>query len=541
MLRFLYCFFLIFTCNFIAAQTSPESLIDSLNVVKEPSKKVALCNKIASTLQSTDWDRALHYLELGENEALKISKKGEDLASVYETAGRIYSAKDAYDIGLDYYLEAYDIYKELGAKDKLTDVEINLAILYAQGKNHKEAFQYFNKAYVYQKEQKDSLALVRILNNMGTLFLKKDKDSAIYYYKKAIAINNKIQNKKLQGYITTNLGRAYSLKQDTMSANRFFNVSKNMLGTENLDQDLTIFINQSLAKYNLSNKHYQKAITWAQQGLELSKHYPNSFVNQDLNKVLYESYIQLEDYKHAVHYFQQYKTISDTINIEEKAVNLERVKLEEEYNNRIKIKDLVEEKKRLTLYSYGLILIVGILILVISLIKIRNKNIKIALEQERLQRRQQELQQSLETKNKVLIGKAMTEIHRTDVINDILNDLKQIKLKAVKKETQQAIDFILKRLQKDMNSDIWQEFEVSFEQVHQSFYDDLSKYHPDLTPKDRRLCALLYLDLTTKEISQITGQSFKSVENARTRLRKKLDLTNGKVNLSTYLNSFASN
>lgn len=131
----------------------------------------------------------------------------------------------------------------------------------------------------------------------------------------------------------------------------------------------------------------------------------------------------------------------------------------------------------------------------------------------------------------------MAEIHRTDSINEILTDLKQIKLKTVNKEMQQAIDIVLKRLEKNLNTDIWKEFEISFEQVHKSFFDKLTEDYPSLTPKDRRLCALLYLDLTTKEISQITGQSFKSIENARTRLRKKFDLTNEKVNLSTYLNT----
>jgi DNA-binding CsgD family transcriptional regulator len=74
--------------------------------------------------------------------------------------------------------------------------------------------------------------------------------------------------------------------------------------------------------------------------------------------------------------------------------------------------------------------------------------------------------------------------------------------------------------------------------VHKSFFDKLTVDYPSLTPKERRLCALLYLDLTTKEICQITGQSLIAIENARTRLRKKFDLTNEKINLSTYLTTF---
>ena len=132
----------------------------------------------------------------------------------------------------------------------------------------------------------------------------------------------------------------------------------------------------------------------------------------------------------------------------------------------------------------------------------------------------------------------MVEIHRTEIIEEILQDLKEVKRKAAKKETQQAIDYIAKRLKRDTNSNIWEEFEMRFEQVHESFYKNLSKKHPDLTSKDKRLCALLKLNLTSKEIAQITGQSSKSIENARTRLRKKLEITHSDVELSAYLSSF---
>lgn len=131
----------------------------------------------------------------------------------------------------------------------------------------------------------------------------------------------------------------------------------------------------------------------------------------------------------------------------------------------------------------------------------------------------------------------MIEIHRTEIIEEILLDLKKVKRRVVKKETQQAIDFIAKRLKRDGNSNIWEEFEMRFERVHESFYENLSIKHPELTAGDKRLCALLKLNLTSKEIAQITGKTPKSVENARTRLRKKLAITHSNTDLSFYLSN----
>lgn len=534
--RLLFQFFLLFSLS-VYSQSSTKELIDELNTIDNHEKKVELCQKIAVRLQNSDWERAVKYIEQAEIEAKKTSNPDETLAAVYITSGELYDAKDALDISLQYYLKAYDIYKEKNNTEEVKRVENNLAILYAKSNNQEKALKYFLQVYKYQKIKKDPTKMAKILNNIGTIYLEKNLDSSLHYYQKAYSIIKGLRNEKLTVYIYTNLARAYSFKKDNAKAELYFEKAFAAADSTS-DNSLKLFAHETFVEYNLKQNNLDVAITHAKEALELNKNKSFGFSGMRLNKMLYDAYLKKQDYKNAVYYFEQYNKISDSINIEQKAVNLERIRLEQDYKVRGQIRTLEEEKTRFKYYVVGLILVVGILILIILLIRYRNKNIKNQLEKEKLKAKQQELKQSLEAKNMVLVGKAMSEIHRTDNINEILTDLKMIKLKTVNKELQQAIDIVLKRLEKDLNTDIWKEFEISFEQVHKSFFDKLSVDYPSLTPKERRLCALLYLDLTTKEISQITGQSFKSIENARTRLRKKFDLTNEKVNLSTYLNSF---
>ncbi|KAF2082295.1 tetratricopeptide repeat protein [Flavobacterium sharifuzzamanii] len=533
----LLCIFFILTTFYIYPQSSTKEWIDSLNTIDNHEKKVDLALKIASKLQDSDWERAVKYIELAEAEAKKTEKTGLSLAKVYVAAAQIYDAKDVIDITLQYYLKAYDIYKSNNNVDEIARVENNLAIIYAKSNNEEKALKYFLKVYRYQKSKNESDKLVKILNNIGTTYLGKSLDSSLYYYQKADAIARTLNDSTLKVYVYTNLARAYGLKKDHKNADFYFQKAFSLIDTP-IDNSLKAFAYESLSAYNLEEKKLDEAILNAKKALELDKDKAFGFASMRLNKMLYEAYLSKQDYKNAVYYFQQYNKISDSINIEQKAVNLERIRLEQDYKVRSQIRTLVEEKTRFKYYVVGLILVIGILTLILLLIRYRNRNITNQLEKEKLKAKEQELKQSLEAKNMVLVGKAMSEIHRTDNINEILTDLKKIKLKTPNKELQQAIDIVLKRLEKDLNTDIWQEFEISFEQVHKSFFDKLTIDYPLLTPKERRLCALLYLDLTTKEISQITGQSFKSIENARTRLRKKFDLTNEKVNLSTYLNSF---
>ncbi|WP_018475929.1 tetratricopeptide repeat protein [Echinicola pacifica] len=523
----------------VYSQTSPDKLIDSLNLTEGREERIALSLEIASRIMHTDWDRTIWYLDLAEKEARKTPDEELNLAKVYMGAAKIYHSKDALDIALDYYLKAYEIYNSHDKVLEVAKIENNLAIIYAQGNNPENSLQFFEHVYQNQVNNKDTINQVKVLNNMGTLYLKENVDSSLYYFGKALDILQYIKRKDLDIYVYTNFGRAYGLKGDSTMATMYFQKASSLLDEE-LDTSLKTFVFQSLAEYHLGNDNLEAAIANGLKGIGLIKEDLYNFTGQRFSQILYHAYLGQEDYPLAARYFQLYDGIRDSLNVEEKAVNLERLRLEQDYKSREKIEELSEDKRKSQLYVVGLLLVIGILILTILLIRYRNSSIKNQLEREILNRKQEDLKQSLDAKNKMLVGKAMTEIHRADIINGISDDLKELKLNSGKRETQEAIDYIQRRLQKNENTQIWKEFEISFEQVHQSFYENLNKQHPNLSPKDRRLCALLSLDLSTKEISQITGQSFKSVENARTRLRKKLEITHERLNISTYLNTFSA-
>ncbi|MBN1340023.1 MAG: hypothetical protein JXA03_11910, partial [Bacteroidales bacterium] len=106
-----------------------------------------------------------------------------------------------------------------------------------------------------------------------------------------------------------------------------------------------------------------------------------------------------------------------------------------------------------------------------------------------------------------------------------------------KKENQNRINEVIIRMQKGTSDNLWQQFGNQFNEVHQGFFSTLSEKFPALTEKDIKMCALLRLNLTTKEISSITHQSVNSIQVARTRLRKKLNIDNTELNLVKFLTS----
>ena len=83
----------------------------------------------------------------------------------------------------------------------------------------------------------------------------------------------------------------------------------------------------------------------------------------------------------------------------------------------------------------------------------------------------------------------------------------------------------------------WEVFRKNFDLVHDNFFRNLRERYPSLTTTDLKFCALLRLNMTTKEMAQFTGLTVRGVEGARHRLRKKLNLAEG-ANITEFLIDF---
>lgn len=76
-----------------------------------------------------------------------------------------------------------------------------------------------------------------------------------------------------------------------------------------------------------------------------------------------------------------------------------------------------------------------------------------------------------------------------------------------------------------------------FIEVYPEFYNQLITTYPDLTNADLKLCALMKLDYSTKEIAEITYSSVRTVQNRKYKLRKKFSLSPDE-NLNIWIQNF---
>jgi len=70
--------------------------------------------------------------------------------------------------------------------------------------------------------------------------------------------------------------------------------------------------------------------------------------------------------------------------------------------------------------------------------------------------------------------------------------------------------------------------------LNKNFYTRLKQKYPDISTNDLKICALIKLNLSIKEMASILNISPDSVKTARHRLRKKLQL-NTEDNLTDFI------
>ena len=159
---------------------------------------------------------------------------------------------------------------------------------------------------------------------------------------------------------------------------------------------------------------------------------------------------------------------------------------------------------------------------------------RIRAEQKVNQLLKQKHNMELDLINRELATSSIFISQKNKIIGLIKKDINRL-LKTEKSVTKVEIAKVLKTIDENIKFDNdWYRIKAHFEKIHPGFFDRLRKKFPQLTPNDHKLCALLRMNLNTKEISHILKITAPSTEISRIRLRKKLDLPKG-INLTQYI------
>ncbi len=221
-----------------------------------------------------------------------------------------------------------------------------------------------------------------------------------------------------------------------------------------------------------------------------------------------------------------------------------------EIDSRTKVIDdlqtVVGEEEIITLYKPAVFILLALLIgfimyqfIVISKLKGRNKLEEYEESIERYNEQQRLLEDEIKNKNKanILLEKeisdkeneqkkiALSIIRKNEILLKLkteIDNLKQIPDGRIKYADLNLLkQLIIENLSVENER---KSFNKYIKKLNNSFYKNLELEYPGLSENEKKLCSLLRLKLTSKEIASILNITPKSVEVSRYRLRKKMNI-----------------
>lgn len=176
--------------------------------------------------------------------------------------------------------------------------------------------------------------------------------------------------------------------------------------------------------------------------------------------------------------------------------------------------------------------------------QMREQEIKLQVEREKrkhqlAEMRNEQLDTELKHKQSQLSDSTMNLMRKNDMLQQIDGEMAELSESMrrgdPKARLTRQIQEIRKSIQTNMNDDDnWEKFEENFNMVYDDFMKTLTARFPDLKTNDRKLCAYLRMGLSSKEMASLLNTPVRSIETARYRLRKKLNLDGGE-NLTEFI------
>lgn len=418
------------------------------------------------------------------------------------------------------------------------------------------ALHHFNLALQYAKKipsEHNAHAIAMTLVNLGRLYQNRSNfKKALYYNSLTFQMARKYQNTSLEALGYQNIGYIYKSMGRLQQSNEKYRMAKNLYAKSGL-KDKMATIENYLAENFVSLQQYDSAEIHAVEALKIANKSSFPELSRKALSQLVDIASRQHQFEKALQYQQQYQQINDTLLNKEKNAQIARLQVlfdTQQKQRQIQFLQLEAGRRNMLLY---LVIVGCILLLLIGALLFRQQKIKrqkdallhasrhklINTELTHTRLHEQQLQQEVQSKNKELTTYALNFIRK----NQLLDSLKE-KIAAMRKGAGENIAKNLNHLQQSIRHSFsldedWEEFKIHFEQVHDAFYKELKNQFPELSAKELRLCALLKLNLNTKEMATILGISPSSVKMARYRLRKKLNLDSD-VDLAAYLITFES-
>ncbi|WP_264521661.1 hypothetical protein [Flavobacterium sp. N1994] len=444
-------------------------------------------------------EKGLQYVTQSLSEYKNLEKTNPEKATIgrykcLQLISTIYSRQKKYDEALQL---SEEVVKELKGKN---DTSGTLGLAYNslgslyELKNQKEESEAYYKLGLTEFENGNNVAyLPTSYCKVGEIAQQhNDQENSLLYFKKAFELAQSTQNKQAQVNALLALGKWHiAFENNLLLAENYYDKAR-IIATTLSDKLFEIKCIEALIELKNQQENFKE-------------------VSQ-----LQAEVIAIKDSFYSFEREQIVKSLEVQFEVSEK-------------NRKLKLISAEQEVSKLTNYlllSLLGLLIVVFLVLFISLKRINKRDKQLLKTQEELVRvmeeqkqfKEQQFQNDIEYKESQLSAITIQMLEK----NELLDEIKTILNKKEATSEAEIKKLVNKYTMQDNN---WKDFDNYFESVNKNFYTRLKQKYPDISSNDLKICALIKLNLSIKEMAAILNISPDSVKTARHRLRKKLQLS----------------
>lgn len=477
-----------------------EKAIEKLNNTKDYHTICKLYINIAKLYQNSEFNSK--WSTDAMNKALKHAELIDDIDvynEVYIAAGEMYCSQDNCDLAEKYYNE---ILKNNIDKNTISPISIALT----------------NKANILikQKKYEDAISLI---DSSLYLCIRDFNDSlqAINYSYKAQIYDSINDFEAARKYYRQSAILSYGSKD-------FITCGKSMFSLAHLYQrrdmhDNAIGVFKIICDSTLKYKHFEICYKSCYQ---LSK-----------------CYASLGNYEEAYKYFNIYDITYDsvfTIKQDKKIEELRNSYLLSLNVKELKMEEIQEEttkgNKNEWMLFISIIIVLAMALTTFIILHLKNRALfhksKVTSYEQQLKIDQIEnnlKEYQLKSNRELIIKMALQIKSYVDIINPIKEDLK-LAVELPENELKNKI----KNINHNIHNNIHiinnaEKINKQIDALYKDFFKRLDEKHPGLTKSEKKLCTMLFINMSSKEIATITNTTIRSVETSRYRLRKKFDLS----------------
>lgn len=548
--------------------TAINSKIDSINVLIASSMKAG--DKVESMRLMKEKGEMLHSQGFYESviltldNAIQLSDDGRDtmkypaMRELYMNCLNIKSGSLSY---LSRYEDAVNCCIKMDKYNKRRDPLYTSKFLNSMGTafstsgKYEQAVEYYRRAFVMTKrvenESDRNFQLFIIQGNLGGVFAyKSDFDSAQLYLMEAQKLAIVMQDKKrevvalhLFGFLNIEAGKPQ------LAIGYYEEAYK--LAVENRMDYIIPFIKLNIANYYIQVKDYERALGATMEALSLAKESKLKKVESSILKTLSTIYKDKKDFERAFYYLEQSNNLKDSIfslqnegQVMKQKQNFDIYQVEVEKEILNKNLEISDGKRIITnlIALFVIIVFVGIFIWFSYQLYLQHK-----INRQICQQHDDDVR-ALKDENRAFEGEIvkkdkdisrytllMTKMNETGFI--MLSKLKILRsylpARSMGYGVIKEIEDIIYGFKFDENNEL-DDLHRHFDNVSSEFYYKLECRYPDLTSGEKKMCALMSLGLSTKELLSITGKTQSAIDNIKLRIRRKMNIDSS-VNLSNFL------